>query len=206
MITNGFDPDNLRTSKIPKKKDKLILGYFGGIEKPAFGYKNFFAGYQKAITLGGNFSFQSWGLVSKKLKDSISGNYTLSNHVTFNGYISHYSCMKKLADVDVLILLLNKHYEHIVPQKLYHYLSLRKPIMAIIPSEGCAARIIENTNSGILISPDNIDEISHSLIEVFKKWEKGTLKASVNERALQNYRYDILTGKLVEIFKSVIEK
>ena len=126
-------------------------------------------------------------------------NPQLNSHITFLEYLSHRASMTALAMVDVPVVLLAKNYPHVVPQKLYNYLALNKPILAVVPPDGRAAEIVRETNSGIVVSPDNSGEIAACLLELHKKWEKGPIEININEEAVNKYRRDLLTKKLVSI-------
>lgn len=112
--------------------------------------------------------------------------------------------MQRLAEANALLLLLKNGYEYIVPQKLYHYLALKKPILAIVPPEGCAAEIVKRTNSGVVFSPDHVDQLSSRLLDFYKIWQQDSLKLDIKDEALSQYSYENLTGKLTTVFDSVL--
>ena len=201
VIPNGFDPEDASGMRPPERRPKnMILGYLGGLEKPAICFKEFLAGYKKAVAKEKRISMKLWSVVSDKLKSTILDSSELSNHIVFSGYLSHQASMKELARVDIPVVLLAGNYPHIVPQKLYNYLALKKPIFAVVPPEGRAAQIIRETNSGIVVSPHNSAEIAARLLELHKKWKNGRIISNINEEAANKYRRDILTKKLVSIF------
>jgi len=109
--------------------------------------------------------------------------------------------MKAIETADVLVVLLRSNYPHVVPQKLYNYLALRKPILAVIPPNGSAAEVIRETNSGIIVSPDDVRGISNGILNLYKKWRNGTIGVHLNENALQKYQRDELTKKLATSFE-----
>ena len=204
VITNGFDPDEMFSANCAHSSKRIVIGYFGAIEKPAFCYKAFIAAYEKAITEGAQFHLQYWGVVTDKLRNFVQQNSVLSSHITFNGYMPHKKCMQRLAEANALLLLLKNGYEYIVPQKLYHYLALKKPILAIVPPEGCAAEIVKRTNSGVVFSPDHVDQLSSRLLDFYKIWQQDSLKLDIKDEALSQYSYENLTGKLTTVFDSVL--
>jgi hypothetical protein len=182
----------------------MILGYFGGVEKPAICFKEFLAGYEKAVALEKRFIMRLWSVVSDSVKSTIMDNSQLNSRITFLEYLSHRASMKALAQVDIPVVLLASNYPHVVPQKLYNYLALKKPILAVVPPDGRAAEIIRETNSGIVVSPHDSGEIAARLLELHKKWEKGRIKININEEPLDKYRRDLLTEKLAVILDKTI--
>ena len=108
--------------------------------------------------------------------------------------------------VDVLVVLLDSSQHHIVPQKLYNYLGLNKPILAVVSPDGCAANVVRETNTGIVVSPDNIDDVANGLLQLHKQWQKGLLRFEAKDASLQKYRRDQLTKKLAGIFEKLTLK
>ncbi len=84
------------------------------------------------------------------------------------GYLSHLETLKKLQDMDALLFILddrNKHSRNTIGGKVYEYLRLKKPIIALVPERGEAADLIRHTASGIVISPQKTQEIAALLMD-----------------------------------------
>jgi len=202
VITNGFDPeDSLLPTKKNGKKDNMVLGYLGGFEKVALCYREFLSGFEKAVQTEESIFLELWSVISEQLRYEIEKNKLISDRIIFHHYMSHQSSMKAIETADVLVVLLRSNYPHVVPQKLYNYLALRKPILAVIPPNGSAAEVIRETNSGIIVSPDDVRGISNGILNLYKKWRNGTIGVHLNENALQKYQRDELTKKLATSFE-----
>jgi hypothetical protein len=68
--------------------------------------------------------------------------------------------------MDALCLILDDHWprsESTIGGKIYEYLRLKIPIFAIVPDNGEAARLIRDTNSGIIMSAKNEEKIFENL-------------------------------------------
>ena len=79
-----------------------------------------------------------------------------------------------------------------------------KPIFAISPESGAAARIIRGTNTGKVVSPRNGEGILNTLVEYYDMWvAKGLLKIFPNENEIKKYDGRILTENLSKVFDSV---
>lgn len=206
VVTNGFDPCEIVSSKPRQKNDHIILGYFGAFDKPMTCHKEFLAGYAKAIRSQENFDFQVWAVLSDRVKRGIAKDPLLQSRVSFNSYLSHQESMNQLSKVDVLVVMLKDTFPYVVPQKLYNYLSLKKPILAIVPPNGSAAKVIKETNSGIVVPSDNINSITEALLALHKKWSEGNLGFEMNNDALRKYQSDMVTEKLCHIFDTLIDK
>ncbi|MFH1674147.1 MAG: glycosyltransferase [Pseudomonadota bacterium] len=203
VITNGFDPDDaLKPEQRNEIKEKMTLGYFGGLEKHAICYQEFLAGFERALRLEKGISLNLWSAISDQLKSDFQEN-GLNRHITLKPCVSHQQGMKELGGADVLVVLLANGYPHVVPQKLYNYLALNKPILAIVPPNGYAASIVQETNSGVVVSPDDISGIADSLTELHEQWRSGSFGIKVNDAAVRKYRRDELTRKLSVVFDNI---
>jgi len=205
VVTNGFDPDEIILSSPDKsKRENLVLGYFGAFIKPMTCHQEFLSGFEEALGSQKRFILKLWAVLSQKQKQELLKNPIVRNHISFREYTSHKQGMKELAEADVLVIILKKTFPYVAPQKLYNYLALNKPILAIVPPEGCTARIIRETNSGIVVSPENHTEIAKQLLDLHKKWERAALKSQQNITALNKYRSDNLTKDLALTFSALI--
>ena len=80
-----------------------------------------------------------------------------------------------------------------------------KPIFAISPENGAAARIIRETNTGKIVSPKNDEGILKTLVEYYEMWSaKGTLEIFPNWEEIKKYDGRILTENLSKVFDSVL--
>ena len=126
-----------------------------------------------------------WSLISKQLNHDIFQHPIIKDHVVLNPYLPHQKCIEALGKVDLLVVLLSRGYEHVVPQKLYNYLCLMKPILGVVPSGGRAAQIIRDCNCGFLVEPDNVDGIAESILEQYEKWKKRSIQPINDNQALK---------------------
>jgi glycosyltransferase involved in cell wall biosynthesis len=67
-------------------------------------------------------------------------------------------------------------YAKWIPTKIYDYLRLGKPIIALVPADGDAARIIREAKGGFIISHDS-EEMKRQLKSIFEEWKQGKFKA-----------------------------
>ena len=82
---------------------------------------------------------------------------------------------KWIIEADVLLLLEFNFSEGIFfYAKLADYLHARRPIFAISPNTGVAADLLKE-GGGVISSPDDPQQISNTIGEIYNKWNKGTL-------------------------------
>jgi hypothetical protein len=81
--------------------------------------------------------------------------------------------------------------------KIFEYLRCRKPILAVVPSDGVAADLIRQTDSGVIVSSDKVDDIKDKIIDLYHRHKSGQLGDLPHSEALLNYNRNTLTQKLV---------
>jgi glycosyltransferase involved in cell wall biosynthesis len=59
--------------------------------------------------------------------------------------------------------------------KLYEYLAARRPILAAVPPEGAAAKLVREAGAGIVVPPDDEKAIRAALAELVGRWREGEL-------------------------------
>lgn len=204
IIPNGFDYDDVKKNvTIKKNGNKLVLGIFGAVEKPSSCFNEFLEGYREALKEEKGFSLILWSKISEQLRTKISGDQSLKNHIIISDYASHQKGMEKLAQVDILVALLAEGFGWTVPQKIYNYLAIEKPIFAVVPPNGSAAEVIKKTKSGIIVDSSETKKISEKLIEVHKMWKMNQLSIQSDKIAIQEYERRHGTRQLVDIFNRI---
>lgn len=107
--------------------------------------------------------------------NKIISRLNLENHVKLWDYLPHHTCLKQLNKMDSFCFILddrNKDSVNTIGGKVYEYLRFRKPILALVPENGEAAKLINTTNSGEVISPNNTAQICETL----EKWINGNFE------------------------------
>jgi len=137
VIPNGFDEDDFLVLSTNKNK-KFILSYVGTITKdyPLDSIK-------KSIT-NLNINLEFTGKADEPTK------YLLNGIAGFNNYVKHKESINLLLASDMLLLVIPKiaNNKGILTGKLFEYLGARKPILCIGPTDGDAAKIIQECKAG----------------------------------------------------------
>ena len=137
IIPNGFDDDDfLVLSK--NNNSKFLLSYVGTITKdyPLDSIK-------KSIS-NLNINLEFTGKADEPTK------LLLNEVASFNNHVKHKESINLLLASDMLLLVIPKisNNKGILTGKLFEYLGARKPILCIGPTDGDAAKIIEECKAG----------------------------------------------------------
>jgi glycosyltransferase involved in cell wall biosynthesis len=102
--------------------------------------------------------------------------------------LPHTAALELQREADVLVLLQNAMPLQ-VPRKLFEYMALRKPVLAVAESGGATASIMEESGIGI-VTGESPGLIKQALLELYAKWRSG--ESPVSEGRLDRYRNDHL--------------
>ena len=86
-------------------------------------------------------------------------------------YISHDRLLWHSHSADLLLLILGEMpgASLICPGKLFEYIAINKPILAIIPRNGAASKVIHETNSGFIADHSNTKDIKKMVEFLYQK-------------------------------------
>ncbi len=206
VITNGYDPEEVSgNDNRGRKRNEFLVGYMGFFDKPGFPWSEFLLAVKELILNGKNkVKINLYGYLSDKAKNFIEKN-DLLDFVCFHGMLPHFEAFQETRKNDLLLLLMYEtdYSGGIVPHKLYHYLGMLKPIMAIAEQEGEVANIIKATNTGKVISQKNTDEIYNILSDFYDEWEfSNYIKYEPINEELAKYDVIKLTEKLSRLLET----
>jgi glycosyltransferase involved in cell wall biosynthesis len=169
VIPNGFDENDF-TDLQPVNQDERFFNlafsgtFYSHINNPqrlfrAIGRVNNQRGQNRKICFHHiGQSFVNLPRLAKK--------YGLSDQLVSHGYLEHKACLSLLAGMDGVTFILDNSHRHgdkTIGGKVYEYLRLKKPILALVPQHGEAARLIHETNSGCVLQPDQAGRIEQTL-------------------------------------------
>ena len=203
-ILNGFDPDDY--DALPQATPQNSAEYFTVthtgflygkrdpkifleavkmlVNQPCVDRKRFRVRLIGAVALPYNLNDY---LFSNKIDDIVQ----LRDHVPFKDSLEY---MRQ----STLLLLLQPGTTTQVPSKLFEYIGMRKPILAISPKRGATSSIVRSEGVGEVADPDNTDEIVEALGRLYHQWRSNTSLCATYESAYQKFNVKNMTRQLAE--------
>jgi hypothetical protein len=88
-----------------------------------------------------------------------------------------------------LLLIMGKEEgTAIVPGKVFEYLGARRPILAIVHPDGESAGLVRQTNTGVVIDPEDVEGIVQTLRDLYAEWRtSGDISYAPNEDEVMRY-------------------
>ena len=206
-LTNGFDPDDFPTDiKIDNNKKFRIVyaGSFYGDRKPDNFIKAISSLLDSNPKLRDDFEIDLYGssaetFISRKLEE-----LQLSKIVKLKGNIPHDQILSELQNADLLLLILPNHQKTVYSGKLFEYLGSNRPILGLVPTDGVAAEIIEDTKSGIVVDPEDLSAIEDTIYGYYNQWRNGELTHFLSENT-DKYSYTQIVPRLAKYLDEIYD-
>lgn len=117
--------------------------------------------------------------------------HQLLEYVDRHAFLPHAEVIQRIRGGQLLLLLVNQSDDAPgrLPSKLYEYLGAQRPVLAVSPLRGDAARILSETQAGELFLADEETEIREYVRNQYRAWKTGTQQVATHGfEAYSRYR------------------
>jgi len=90
--------------------------------------------------------------------------------------------------------------------KIFDYLRTYRPILAIIPPDGVAAEIINQSKCGFVYDSSDIENVKKGICEVYNMWQNHVLNINPDIDYIAHFNRKLLTQKLASVFDRVLDE
>ena len=129
--------------------------------------------------------------------------------VRIEGYMTKAETVARLNRCDALFLPLESEKEGqkplFIPGKLYEYLNLRKPVLALAGPSDCRDILMES-GLGIVCDPFDETEIAAALRQLILDRDQLAQRFQPNEPYIEGFRFEKITRRLAGIFDTVLDR
>jgi glycosyltransferase involved in cell wall biosynthesis len=208
VVTLGYDP--LELVGLPQDSsthDVFKIGYMGYLDK-GLPWREFFLALKRVAAefKDESIMMEVYGYTSRNVLNFVRDN-GLEGVVRLRGDAPHITAARGIANSTLLLLLLYEtdYSRAIVPHKLYYYLAMKRPILAVAGEEGETARLIARTGSGVVVSPTKPERIYAVLKRMVETWKRsGSLQHDPVDEEIEKYDIRRLSQKLARTLDGVI--
>ena len=125
----------------------------------------------------------------------------LSGTVTRTLPVTHNESLRILAESHVLVVIQPDTILQ-VPAKLYEYVGLQRPILALA-EDGAVARVVRDGGFGLVASPTNLDSIAEALTDLYRR--HGTLvQNSIDNARVAHFDARYQSAIFTEILSNLV--
>ena len=121
----------------------------------------------------------------------------LDRIVTLHGQVPYQQSLSYLRSTD-LLLLLQPGTKTQVPSKLFDYIGMGKPILAISPKDGATSLLVAREGLGVVADPDRVEEIAGTLETIYQNWRSGVPLHAGYQRAYQKFNVKVMAHILAD--------
>jgi hypothetical protein len=183
-IRNGFNHQFKRDLNAEQRNEIFTLGYFGtfyGAIKPNFLFnalieiksQKLFDFELRLVGVHSNF------IIPKEIKDNI----------TVFEKVSYAKSIEQMAETSCNILLIPKgKRKGVFTGKLFDYISVQKPVIALVDTEDVAAKLIQDFDCGYIAEFSEIEANKKVILEAFNDWKMNQLKFATFEQVQSLHR------------------
>lgn len=206
-ITNGFDRDDLPTAKLKNQYNKFRmthLGLLNELRNPHVLWDCLEEICEELPGFQADLELLLAGMVSESILERLQNSERLRSQLKHLDYISHQEVFEYYQDTSILLLLLNSQESEqlIIPGKLFEYLLVEKPVLAIGRKNSEVDEILNYTAVGQVFEADEKEAIKTMILESYKGFKVN--ESIVQPNHIEQFSREYLTKQLVEKLDALI--
>lgn len=204
VITNGYDEDDLYKGSLEKDK-KFSIAHIGTLVKsrnPETLWKVLKELTESNADFSSNLEIKLVGKVDYYVNERLK-HFQLDRYVRKIDYLPHNEVIKEQQKTKVLLLLVNNtpNAKSILTGKIFEYLAANVPILAIGPTDGDLAAILNKTKSGLISDFDDEIQLKKNILQLYNHYDFKS-----NQDEIKKYSRRELTRTLSELLNKLCNK
>ncbi|GER59238.1 glycosyltransferase family 4 protein [Patiriisocius marinus] len=205
VITNGFEPDNIKQQILSSKFTLAHIGSLLTERNPINLWRVLAEMCQEDKCFATDLQLIFAGAISEEVVNSIK-EYGLSTRAVYKGYVSHTEAkiFQRTSQVLLLLEIDSPETKAIIPGKLFEYLQANRPIVALGPKGSDINNILKTTNTGVFISSNEEENIKAIITKHYKAYKADNLV--LNNTNISAYTRETLTENLAKLINDVTLK
>ncbi len=204
LIYNGFDPADFQGEAPSLPDECFVIRHVGNLNADRLPEALFQAMlYLPEVPI----RLELVGKVDARVQQRVR-ELGLTPKVHVRPYVSHPEAVSLMRSSHLLLLSINRTpgAKGIVTGKLFEYLASGRPILALAPPEGDAARILEHAQAGRAFEHTEVSGVARFLQEHLQAWQGGHPLSGASIADIQTYSRKAQTDKLVGILESLSQQ
>ena len=127
----------------------------------------------------------------------------LQNNLLKIDYLSHKEAIAKQQSSRVLLLLINQsgNAKGILTGKFFEYLASKRPIMAIGPTDGDAAAVLNETGAGKMVNFDDETNSRKVILDFYSQFKSKSL--NIQTESVERFSRRSLTSELAKLLDTL---
>ncbi|PHS53780.1 MAG: glycosyl transferase family 1 [Lutibacter sp.] len=204
-ITNGYDGVILENKiELDSKFTLTHIGLMNADRNPNMLWQVLSEIIYEKKEFSSDFELKLIGKVDASVKRDIL-KYNLSENVRIINYVSHNKVVEYQKKSQLLLLVVNNvpSANQIITGKIFEYLMVKRPILAIAPTKGDLSEIIHKTNSGVVIDFNEAKKLKSTILDYYSIFKQG--KLTIESKNIEQFHRRELTKQVAEIINKITE-
>lgn len=199
VLTNGYDDEIIIQSKAHQDKENKVLLHLGMLNQKRVPIL-FFKTLNNHLSLNDYLNLQFTGIISPEVKEEIDRLDVLKSLSKFKESVPHSQLVEEYAKADFLLLLQTNSEESStqLPGKLFEYMAQKKPVLAFGDPKSDVSRILNQTNSGIMLAYDDEEGVKKAVDQLIE----GTFGEKFTYEGIEQFSRKAITEKLADLLDS----
>ena len=204
VITNGYDEDDF-SKNVVAPDSKFSISHIGAMNSDR-NPKALWSALEELLKenkdLQSDLKINFIGKVDYSVFDDLE-NLGLTKYVTKTEYLLHSQVTEEMCSSQILLLALNNtpNTLGVISGKLFEYIAARRPILAIGREEGDAARIIHETETGVICNFSDKEKMKAEIKKMYSLYKEK--KLLVSEKNIVQYSRMQKTKILSSLLNSI---
>jgi glycosyltransferase involved in cell wall biosynthesis len=200
VLPNGYDPAVFAgVDAVAVRHDRMIVTHVGTVYKTATPRFYLDAVDSLPEEVRSQIETRFVGRVSESERALMEGR---KSRITQLGFMPQAEALKHMAATDYLLLTMTNDIS--VPGKVFEYLAVRKPILAIAAPGSEVDRLLAETSAGLCAPPGEIGAIRDMLLRGFEAWREGKALVEGDGEAVRRYERQRLTAEYVRMIREAM--
>ena len=208
VLPNGYDATDLANHK-PDPHGPLRLTFMGKIYRNLTEPWNLFAALAQARELRPDLDIRLdvIGDASNEVR-GVASESRLADKIDFTGYLPHREALERVAQADVAVALIADRpgAKGPIAGKMFEYLAIGLPTLALAPVDGEAARLVTALSAGWVVAPHDVAAITARIIDLAESKRRGSLGVTIDPAAVARYDRRALSAELASALNEVTSK
>lgn len=207
VISNGYDESDIQQGETIMDERFSIshIGTLNGARNPQTVWKVLSEICNENPDFKVDLQIQLVGKVDFSVLEDIR-NFGLEDQLLKIDYLSHKEAIAKQNASQVLLLLINQsgNAKGILTGKFYEYLAAKRPILAVGPTDGDAAKVLTETGAGVMVDFYDEKATKQAIFDFYNLFKTNTL--NVQSKSVERFSRHNLTGDLALLLDENMKK
>jgi glycosyltransferase involved in cell wall biosynthesis len=211
VVSNGFDEDDFHpngaSAASPFPAGHVNLSHFGSVYAHFSG--RFFAAVDELVCerpeLKERLRINIIGFPDEDIRQYARED-GLKNVIQIRNFVGHDDALRAMRSSDCLLLFYAHRYisQACVPGKIYEYLRVGRPILAVT-YEGGVKELIEEGDAGWIMPPDDVPAMKQTLSRLLDGDRNGVSFRAARPEFAAQFRHDRLASEVASVLNGIVD-